>query len=71
MDKQCSHMGKECMDNKQKVAPLMLSIQLEVDMGRNCLVEHMGNSFMVECRISKHLEVGMGRSSMVLVDILN
>ena len=49
----------------------MLSMKLEVDMGRNCLVEHMDNSSMVECMIDISLEVGMGRSFMVLVGILN
>ena len=31
-------------------------------MGRNHLEEHMNSKLVVECKISKHLEVGMGRN---------
>ena len=47
---------------------LKLNSMLEVDKDRNCLVVSMGNSFMVECTIGKHLGVGKDRSWLVLVD---
>ena len=40
----------------------MLSIRLLVDKDKSHLVQHMNNKLVVECKISKHLEVGMDRS---------
>jgi hypothetical protein len=64
-------MGMECMDNMRMVLTLMLSKKLEVDKDRSYLEVHKGSSFMVVCKIGMHLAVGMGKSSLVLMDIMN
>jgi hypothetical protein len=53
------------------VLTLTSSMKQEVGMDRSCLEVHKGSSFMVVCKINKHLGVDMGRSSMVLMDTMS